>query len=120
VDDRRDGMACGAGLALLAIVVTALHFVVVLGFTAITARLPRGSGLRIVYTDGQGILRELLTEATGRGFSIAGVATSHHDVGGMAAVAVTLEVQGRGSVQDLALALDEHDGVLEVAATQAD
>jgi hypothetical protein len=31
-----------------------------------------------------------------------------------------LEVQGRGSVQDLALAFDEHDGVLEVSAAQAD
>jgi putative Mg2+ transporter-C (MgtC) family protein len=114
------GMACGAGLALLALVVTGLHFVVVFGYTALTARLPRGSGLRIVYADGRGILRELLAEATRRGFTIASVATSHHDAGGTAAVALTLEVQGRGSVQDLALAFDEHEGVLEVSAAEAD
>jgi hypothetical protein len=32
-------------------------------------------------------------------------------------VALTLDLQGRGSMQELALALDELDGVLEVAAT---
>ncbi|WP_410576372.1 MgtC/SapB family protein [Amycolatopsis sp. lyj-108] len=37
------GMAAGAGLLLLAVVVTAMHFVVVLGFTRLTARLPCGS-----------------------------------------------------------------------------
>jgi putative Mg2+ transporter-C (MgtC) family protein len=52
------GMACGAGLELLAIFVTVMHFVVVVGFTAITARLPRATALRIVYTDGRGILRD--------------------------------------------------------------
>jgi putative Mg2+ transporter-C (MgtC) family protein len=106
------GMACGAGLALLAIFVTAMHFVIVLGFTAITARLPRGSGLRIVYADGRGILREVLAEATRRGFAVVSVATDRHGPD----VALTLDVQGRGSVQELALALDELEGVLEVAA----
>jgi putative Mg2+ transporter-C (MgtC) family protein len=108
------GMACGAGLALLAITVTVLHFVVVVGYTAILDRMPRGSGLEVVYQDGRGILRDVLQEATHRGFAIASVATQHRDT----AVAVTLEVQGRGSVQDLALALDDIDGVLEVAAAE--
>src|SRR5262245_36602116 len=63
------GMACGAGLALLAIAVTAMHFVVVFGYTAITNRMPRGSDLQIVYTDGRGILRDVLAEATHRGFA---------------------------------------------------
>jgi hypothetical protein len=33
------------------------------------------------------------------------------------ALAVTLEVQGRGSVNDLAAALDDLDGVFEVTAS---
>jgi putative Mg2+ transporter-C (MgtC) family protein len=106
------GMACGAGLALLAIVVTAMHFVVVLGYTALTARFPRGSGLRIVYADGRGILRDVMAEATRRGFAVVSVSTEHHAPN----VALTMDVQGRGSVQELALALDELDGVVEVAA----
>ena len=105
------GMACGAGLALLALFVTGLHFVVVLGFTAIADRMPRGAGVRIVYADGRGVLRDVLAEATRRGFAVAGVTTDRQGLG----VAVTLEVQGRGSVQELALALDELDGVVEVA-----
>jgi hypothetical protein len=53
----------------------------------------------------------VLAEATRRGFAIASVSTHHVD----ANVALTLEVQGGGSLGDLALALDEIDGVLEVA-----
>jgi putative Mg2+ transporter-C (MgtC) family protein len=110
------GMACGAGLALLAIAVTAMHFIVVFGYTAITYRMPRGSGLQIVYTDGRGILRDVLAETTHRGFAVASVATQHRDT----AVALTLEVQGRGDVRELAMALDGIDGVLEVAAAEPD
>jgi putative Mg2+ transporter-C (MgtC) family protein len=109
------GMACGAGPALLALVVTAMHFAVVLGYTEITRRLPRGSGLHIVYDDGRGILRDVLATATTRGFAVASVATQHHDHD---TVALTLEVQGRGSVNDLATALDELDGVREVNAAE--
>ncbi len=57
----------------------------------------------------------MLSEATGRGFVVASVATHHHDPN----VALTLEVQGRGSLRDLALALDEIDGVLEVEAAES-
>lgn len=114
------GMACGAGLALLAVVATAGHFVVVLGFTTITPRLPRSrfttSPLRVVYEDGRGILRRVLEECTTRGFAIAEVDTH---VARPGAVGVTLEVQGSGSVQELALALDDLEGVLEVAVTDA-
>jgi hypothetical protein len=40
------------------------------------------------------------------------VATEHHAPN----VELVMDVQGRGSVQELALALDELDGVVEVAA----
>jgi putative Mg2+ transporter-C (MgtC) family protein len=106
------GMACGAGLALLALVVTAMHFIVVFGYTALTARLPRASGLHILYEDGRGILREVLAEATHRGFAVVEVATEHRAPN----VALRLDVQGRGSIQELAAALDDVDGVLEVSA----
>jgi putative Mg2+ transporter-C (MgtC) family protein len=117
------GMACGAGLALLALVATAIHFLVVLGFPWLAAALPRsrylGYGLRIVYADGRGILRDVLTECTRKGFAIVQVATRQleHDVAGVAAVAVTLEVQGQPSADPLAVALNELPGVLEVTTT---
>jgi putative Mg2+ transporter-C (MgtC) family protein len=114
------GMACGAGLALLAVAATALHFVVALGYPWLAAQLPRsryiGYGVRIVYEDGRGILRDVLAESTRRGFTIGHVDTRQleHEVLGRAAVAVTLEVQGQPHVDTLVAALTEQPGVFEV------
>jgi putative Mg2+ transporter-C (MgtC) family protein len=117
------GMTCGAGLALVALVATAGHFVVVLGYPRLLAALPRsrhiGFGLRVVYEDGRGILRKILAESTRGGFTIVQVATHQleHDVRGVPAVAVTLELQGQPTADPLAVAITDIDGVLEVATT---
>jgi putative Mg2+ transporter-C (MgtC) family protein len=109
------GMACGAGLWLLAIAVTAGHFVIVLGFTALTPRLPRArstiSVVRVVYEDGRGILRTVLAECTHRAFAVASIETQRVEP---ATVAVTLELQGNGSADDLTVALTELDGVRHI------
>ena len=116
------GMACGAGLALLAIAVTVGHFIVVFVYPRVAAALPRSRyisyGIRVVYEDGRGILREILRESTQLGFQIARVDTRHLGrVGdGAATVAVTLEVVGQPSAQQLAIDLNDLDGVLEVTA----
>jgi putative Mg2+ transporter-C (MgtC) family protein len=118
------GMACGAGLWLLALVVTAGHFVVVLGYPRLAAALPRSRyvvhGVRVVYEDGRGILREILAESTRLGYSIVKVVTRQleHEVRGAAAVAVTLEVQGQPTAEPLAAGLTELSGVFEVTATE--
>jgi putative Mg2+ transporter-C (MgtC) family protein len=69
------GMACGAGLPILAIAVTVAHFVVIAGFPAIERRLPKSRwaavSLRISYWDGRGILREVLAISTQQDFSIS-------------------------------------------------
>jgi putative Mg2+ transporter-C (MgtC) family protein len=120
------GMACGAGLAILAIVVTAAHFVVVFVYPSLAAKLPRSRyitfGLRVVYEDGQGILRDILAESTQLGFAIGHVRTHQleHEVRGVAAVAVTLELHGQPTVEPLAAALSEQAGVLEVTSTDLD
>src|SRR5271156_3794826 len=71
------GMACGAGLLILAFVVTAGHFLVVLGFPYIAARLPRSrwapSLLQISYEDGRDVLRDVLQICTERDFSVSRV-----------------------------------------------
>lgn len=72
------GMAAGAGLYLLAVVVTGLHFVVVIGYTMLTRRLP-GSGtttvhLRLTYQDGQGVLRRLLATCTSHRWALTSLA----------------------------------------------
>jgi putative Mg2+ transporter-C (MgtC) family protein len=113
------GMACGAGLAILALVVTAGHFIVVLGYPRLAAALPASrftaQGLRVVYADGQGVLREVLAECTQRGFAIVRIGTLHLDgAGEPRAVAANLELQGQPAVDRLAVALTDVDGVIEV------
>lgn len=120
------GMACGAGLAILAIVVTAAHFVVVFVYPSLAAKLPRSRyvvfGLRVIYEDGQGILRDILAESTRLGYAIGHVRTHQleHEVRGVAAIAVTLELRGQPTVEPLATALSERQGVLEVTSTDLD
>jgi putative Mg2+ transporter-C (MgtC) family protein len=72
------GMACGAGLPILAIAVTLSHFVVVVfAFPAIERRLPKSrwapTSLQISYQDGRGILREVLACCTGSEFAVSRV-----------------------------------------------
>jgi putative Mg2+ transporter-C (MgtC) family protein len=119
------GMACGAGLALLACATTAGHFAVVLGYPAIASRLPAsgplGFAVRVVYEDGRGILRDVLGESTSRGFAVQRVTTNPLEAPtarGVAAIAVTLEVQGQPGVEGLVAALDELPGVLEVTTAE--
>jgi putative Mg2+ transporter-C (MgtC) family protein len=89
------GMAAGAGLPLLASAVTALHFVIVFGYTALNRKLTgvdwAAAGVRIIYEDGRGVLRDILASCTARGWSIT-----------------SLTADG-GTITDTALALMETD-----------
>lgn len=62
-------MAAGAGLPVLAIAVTVGHFLVVLCFAPLAARLPGSTRvpvtLQVDYADGRGVLREVLGRCTG-------------------------------------------------------
>jgi putative Mg2+ transporter-C (MgtC) family protein len=71
------GMACGAGLPLLAIGVTGANFVVIYGFPLVERRLPKSrwapSSLQVSYQDGRGILRDILILCTQQEFAVTGV-----------------------------------------------
>jgi putative Mg2+ transporter-C (MgtC) family protein len=124
------GMAAGAGLPILAALATAVYFLVALVFPFAVRRLPRSataiSALRVRYPDGRGILRDVLREATDRGFAIDDISTEavgHQRLSsgpaassGRPTVEVTLHVHGRNSINDLAAALSERDGVQAVLA----
>jgi putative Mg2+ transporter-C (MgtC) family protein len=125
------GSAAGAGLPLLAVLATGIYFLVAVAFPVITRRLPRSttaiSALRVRYPDGRGILRNVLREATARGFAIDDVATEalgYRRPPGQAGplpeprmVEVTLHVHGKNSVNELAAALSEQQDVDAVLAT---
>lgn len=118
------GMAAGAGLPVLAALTTAAYFLVVFGYTPLVNRMPGSkyapSTLVVSYRGGQGVLRRALGECTDSGFVVRHLSTGRSDDrppdtdGG--AVAVTLQVQGKGSVTELAAALSELTGVLRVSA----
>jgi putative Mg2+ transporter-C (MgtC) family protein len=138
------GMACGAGLPILAIAVTFGHFIVIALFPAIERRLPKSrwapTSLQISYQDGRGVLRAVLACCTGSEFAVsrvqverdpahevgaAGVSgqdilTPEEAVGGNWApppkgiVTLRVEVRGAKSVARLAERLSEIDGVTSV------
>src|SRR6202453_814318 len=130
------GMACGAGLPILALFVTALHFVVVFAFPPLMERMPKSrwtpSPLQVAYEDGRGILREVLVVCTQQDFAVSRVRVAREssvdsrDADGLAEeaatkriVTVALEVQGTRSVAKLVARLAEINGVVSVSAGDA-
>ncbi|WP_446663475.1 MgtC/SapB family protein [Flexivirga sp. B27] len=124
------GMAAGAGLPLLAVLVTLLHFVVVLGFTPLSVWLgDRGHGERrylVTYADGRGILRDVLTACSARHWVIGSLSVErgHRPLGdgnwdetGVVAVGMTLS--GR-ELDQVVPALGHIDGVLRVDRDDSD
>jgi len=120
------GMAAGAGLPLLAAVVTALHFVIVLGYTPLGRRLTGKDravvGFSVIYEDGRGILRELLGACTAHGWSITSLVAESPAADALRGddepspqrlVTLVLELSGVGST-NAAATLGEIDGVVSV------
>ena len=111
------GLAAGAGLELVAVASTAGYFLVAYGFPAITARLPQPAPARrvvhVTYTDGRGVLREAIAEATQAGFAVADITTRRLPD---EEVNVRLEVQGSGPLEPMVEDLRGLDGVLAVSA----
>lgn len=121
------GAAAAAALPILAIVTTAMYFLVALVFPLASRRLPRSSTaisvLSVRYPDGRGILRQLLAIASKHGFAIDDVATEPlrgaHGESEERIVQVTMHLHGRGIVSELAAAMSELDGVSAVEADEA-
>lgn len=117
------GMACGAGLYVLAVGATGAHFLVVVGYPVLTKRIPGSRWypitVRVRYLDGRGILREALATLTQMGFTIAELEVDHRP-GDADEVVVELRVRGGGSVTDVVAALDAIAGVQAVATGPLD
>lgn len=116
------GMACGAGLPVLAVAGTAGHYLVTRGYRPLARALHRRSGaaraVAVTYADGRGILRAVLTTCTERGFAVAGMTVDREDPGDGGerprAASVTLTLTGRGPLHALTGELSEVPGVLAV------
>ena len=134
------GMACGAGLVVLAIATTVGHFVIMLGLPAIVRRLPRSrrsdTRIRICYEDGRGLLRTILVACTGLRFAVHHVTLEEtgdllarrEEAGDLAddqgvaierqpgrrPVTLIMKLSGKRPVPDLIARLSEIEGVQEV------
>jgi putative Mg2+ transporter-C (MgtC) family protein len=143
------GMACGAGLPVLAVATTAGHFVIMLGFPTIIRALPKGrrsaTRIRVAYTDGRGLLRTILLACTQLRFAVENVEIerdSHFDMGREAeadladdertylelglesgprksAVVLCLQVKGKRPVSHLIAKLSDIDGVISAGLAEA-
>jgi putative Mg2+ transporter-C (MgtC) family protein len=113
------GMAAGAGLPVLALVVTAGHFLIVLGFAPLAARIPGSTRvpawLRLDYQDGRGVLRTALSSCTDMGYTVLDLTAEHDEHRGE--VTVHLTVRGPRPVVELATVLSEIDGVRAVSTS---
>jgi putative Mg2+ transporter-C (MgtC) family protein len=138
------GMAAGAGLSVLALATTLGYFAVVFGLTPLSTHLGRTHlrphCIEIIYQDGQGLLRQILSVCTARGMgdralstrrpkTSVGMGSAHLDGGSprsggpvleVNAVPVVLTVHGVGGSDDLVATLSELDGVRAVSTTTPD
>jgi putative Mg2+ transporter-C (MgtC) family protein len=95
------GMAAGAGLPILAIAVTCVHFIVVFIFPAIERNLPKSrwapSSLQISYEARRGALKEILAVCTGQELSVSRVQIEGNPLRGRGQSSAT---QARVAAQD--------------------
>ncbi|MGC4935463.1 MgtC/SapB family protein [Gordonia sp. DT30] len=100
------GMAAGAGLPLLALLVTGLHFVIVFAYTPLGRLMSaRGQAERtytITYEDGRGVLRDLLATCTSHSWTISSLdiadrARTQSDDHRVPLVMISLRFHGRGA-----------------------
>jgi putative Mg2+ transporter-C (MgtC) family protein len=111
------GTAAGAGLPLLAVAGTVVHYLITRGFRPLSRSSSGPRPLHVTYVDGRGVLREVLTACTERGF-VAGMTVDREDPGDCdgrpGSAAVTLSLVGPGPLPPLTGELAEIPGVLGV------
>ncbi|HEX3649824.1 MAG TPA: MgtC/SapB family protein [Pseudonocardiaceae bacterium] len=118
------GAACGAGLPVLAALVTAAYFLVMYGYPPLLGLLSRSAGgaigLRLHYVDGHGVLRDILSTATRKGFSVLEVNTEKSTGADQPSIDLVMRVAGRTSPNDLVSELAALDGVRSVGTLESD
>ena len=108
------GMACGAGMIGLATALTAGHLLAIFVLGPLARFVPttdRRRVIRIVYHDGQGVLRRILEQATELGFTSQVQRTQRSTADGRAMVHLDVRFLGRHPVRDLLVPMSELDGV---------
>jgi putative Mg2+ transporter-C (MgtC) family protein len=136
------GMACGAGLPILAIAGTVGYFIVIFAYTPLVHRLPGGrftvTQLRLEYQDQRGVLREALEVCGTHGFTVSDLAVTRGraesewrgrdqrrdraeaGTDDPRVVQVSMSLHGNGNVGELVSLLSDLEGVVGVSAGDLD
>jgi putative Mg2+ transporter-C (MgtC) family protein len=115
------GMACGAGLLILATATTLVHFLVLLGYPRLLRSLGASAQepqtVQIGYLDGHGVLRKVLVLCTSRGWTVIDLQVQREDTDEEERTAVVgMRLLGRGSVASLVDEVRSMPGVLHASA----
>ena len=107
------GMACGAGLPLLALFVTAAHFLVVFGYSRVANRiLAEQAEIHVKFTPGKGTVEKVMQMCTGRGYVIQQLAVERSEGREGEARGIQFHVTGRRGVEALVVAIADIKGVI--------
>ncbi|MFT3906747.1 MAG: MgtC/SapB family protein [Steroidobacteraceae bacterium] len=114
------GMACGAGLPLLALFVTAAHFLVVFGYSRLADRiLSEHAQIHVQFTPGKGAVEKVMQMCTGRGYAIHELAVEQTEgVGEGESRTIRFRVTGRRGVTALVVAIADIKGVMAASAAR--
>lgn len=116
------GMACGAGLPWLAVLVTIGQFVVAFGFSLIEARLPgsnaKTSEVKISYRDDEGRLAAILQTCGAFSFAVRSMNLERWSKDRQAReepiVSLALKLEGETPILELVKTLGTESGILAV------
>jgi putative Mg2+ transporter-C (MgtC) family protein len=115
------GMACGAGLPILAIFVTAAHFLVVDGFALLTRRIhSEDVRLHIEFVAGKGAVEKITQLCTGEGFAVHELAVQQQEGAPESEVrTMHMRLTGRRRVETLLAPLGDIKGVVSARMSRA-
>jgi putative Mg2+ transporter-C (MgtC) family protein len=110
------GMACGAGLPVLAFFVTAAYFLVMFGYARLTRRVIHAEqcDLLVHYVAGEGAVRDILKLCTGRAFSVHDVTPLDDAPSDAGTHSIQLRLRGRGNLDALVVAVSDLRAVTSV------
>ncbi|MEO6827895.1 MAG: MgtC/SapB family protein [Microbacteriaceae bacterium] len=113
------GMACGAGMPIIAAIATGLHLLTVSVLAVVGRILPpkdRHQIFVIVYKEGRGVMRQTLARSTGLGYQASLTKTDRSEAPGKATrvQASMLFRGGKAPVEDLIESLSEIKGMISV------
>jgi len=120
------GMACGAGMPVLAVTATLLYLIAVGILTLVGQKIPtidKDQTFIMQYKDGRGVLRSILTSATRLGYEASLTDTRKIEIPGkVPRVEARMRFTGhkRGPLEDLVEGFLEIRGVISVHVTKSE